>query len=98
MIVICSVPTLQHVVIVDVKDRTISKAISELALRELGAAFLCADVGVTLTPRPDHASYIEHWLRVMKADNKATFAAASKASQAVGYLADLQTSTTEAAT
>ena len=71
-------------------------AIEEL-VAELGAAFLCAELGVTLTPRPDHAAYLDHWLRVLKADNRAIFAAASKAGQAVDYLGGLQEPAREAA-
>lgn len=64
-------------------------AIEEL-VAELGAAFLCADLGVTLTPRPDHAAYLDNWLKVLKADNRAIFTAAARASEAVAYLAGLQ--------
>jgi antirestriction protein ArdC len=64
-------------------------AMEEL-VAELGAAFLCADLGIANTPRPDHAAYISHWLTVLKADKKAIFTAASKASQAVDYLDGLQ--------
>lgn len=64
-------------------------AMEEL-VAEMGAAFLCADLGVTLTPRPDHAAYIDGWLRVLKADKKAIFAAASLAAKATDYLASLQ--------
>jgi len=64
-------------------------AMEEL-IAELGAAFLCADLGITDEPRADHAQYLEHWLTVMKADKKAIFTAASKASAAVDYLASLQ--------
>ena len=63
----------------------------EELVAELGAAFLCADLGIADTPRADHAQYLESWLRVLKADKKAIFAAASKASQAVDFLAALQT-------
>lgn len=42
---------------------------------QLGAAFLCAELGVTREPRADHAQYLDHWLTVMKADKKATFTA-----------------------
>ena len=56
---------------------------------EVGAAFLCADLGVTNSPRPDHAANIVQWLQIMKRDSKAVFTAASKASQAAGYLEDL---------
>ena len=64
-------------------------AMEEL-IAELGAAFLCAELSITDAPRADHAQYLENWLRVLKADKKAIFTAASKASQAVAYLASLQ--------
>ena len=56
----------------------------EELVAELGAAFLCADLGVTLTPRPDHAAYVANWLAVLKADKKAIFTAASSAAKASG--------------
>ena len=31
---------------------------------ELGAAFLCGDLGITAEPRADHADYIGHWLKL----------------------------------
>jgi antirestriction protein ArdC len=64
-------------------------AMEEL-VAELGAAFLCADLGISVTPRQDHAAYIDNWLSVLKADKKAIFTAASKAAQASDYLAGLQ--------
>ncbi len=63
-------------------------AMEEL-VAELGAAFICADLNLTPEPRPDQAHYLDHWLTVMKADKRAIFTAASKASEAVTYLADL---------
>lgn len=60
-------------------------AMEEL-IAELGAAFLCADLGITDEPRPDHAQYLSSWLAVMKADKKAIFTAASKASEAAVFL------------
>jgi antirestriction protein ArdC len=56
----------------------------------LGAAFLCADLRITDTPRTDHAQYLASWLAVLKADKKAIFTAASKASEATAFLAALQ--------
>lgn len=64
-------------------------AVEEL-VAELGAAFLCADLGVTLTPRQDHAAYLNAWLKVLKADSKAIFTAASQASWAASHLVRLQ--------
>lgn len=60
-------------------------AVEEL-VAELGAAFLCAELNLSLEPRPDHAQYLEHWLGVLKADKRALFTAASKAQAAVDYL------------
>lgn len=72
-------------------------AVEEL-VAELGAAFLCDDLGITLEPRPDHAAYLDNWLKVLKADKKAIFTAASQAAKATDYLAGLQaTEVTEAA-
>jgi antirestriction protein ArdC len=65
-------------------------AIEEL-VAELGAAFLCADLRITDDPRADHAQYLASWLAVLKADKKAIFTAAAKASEAAAFLAALQT-------
>ena len=59
-------------------------------MAELGAAFLCANLSITNTLRPDHAAYIANWLEVLKRDNRAIFTAARKAAQATDYLASLQ--------
>lgn len=64
-------------------------AIEEL-IAELGAAFLCADLRITDEPRADHAQYLASWLSALKADKKAIFTAASKASEAAAFLAALQ--------
>ena len=42
---------------------------------ELGAAFVCADLRLKLDDRTDHAAYIGSWLKVLKDDSKAIFAA-----------------------
>lgn len=65
-------------------------AMEEL-VAELGAAFLCADLYISQTPREDHAAYIKSWLDVLKADKRAIFTAASKASQAAEWLQSLRT-------
>ena len=64
---------------------TESYAVEEL-VAELGAAFLCGDLGLTPEPRADHAQYIANWLKVLKDDKKAVFTAASKASEAANWL------------
>ncbi|MFA7253927.1 MAG: zincin-like metallopeptidase domain-containing protein [Patescibacteria group bacterium] len=62
----------------------------EELVAELGAAILCASLGVTSTPRPDHAHYIGSWLKALGNDKKFIFAAASAAQKAVDYLYSLQ--------
>ena len=51
---------------------------------------LCATLGLTSTPRADHAQYIDGWLKALKDDKKAIFTAASQAQKAVDYLHGLQ--------
>ena len=48
-------------------------------MAELGAAFLCADLALTPEPGSDHAAYIQSWLKVLKDDKRAIFAAAAHA-------------------
>lgn len=64
-------------------------AMEEL-VAELGAAFVCADLALTPQPRTEHAAYIASWLKVLKDDKKAIFAAAAHAQRAADYLAGRQ--------
>lgn len=64
-------------------------AVEEL-VAELGAAFLCADLGLTPELREDHASYIASWLKVLNSDKRAVFATSSHAQRAADYLTGLQ--------
>jgi antirestriction protein ArdC len=59
---------------------------AEELIAELGAAFTCAHLGLSTEPRADHAQYIQSWLKVLKADSKAIFTAASKAQQATDWM------------
>ena len=59
---------------------------STISVAEIGAAFLAADLGLYAEPRKDHASYLDSWLKVLKADKRAIFHAASKAQQAADFL------------
>jgi len=63
---------------------------AEELVAELGAAFATARLGITNNPRPDHAAYLEHWLRILDADPKALFLAAAKAQAAVDHLASFR--------
>lgn len=62
----------------------------EELIAELGAAMLCASLGVATTPRADHAHYIDGWLKALKDDKKFIFTAASQAQKAADYLQSLQ--------
>lgn len=62
----------------------------EELVAEMGAAFLCADLGITPEIRDDHAAYIASWLEVLKNDKRAIFSAASYAQKAADYLIGLQ--------
>jgi len=64
----------------------------EELVAEMGAAFLCADLGLTPDVREDHAAYIASWLKVLRNDKHAVFAAAAHAERAAGYLHRLQPS------
>jgi antirestriction protein ArdC len=59
---------------------------AEELIAELGAAFTCAHLGLSTEPREDHAQYLASWLRVLKADSRAIFTAASKAQQATDWM------------
>ena len=59
---------------------------AEELIAELGAAFTCAHLGLSTEPREDHAQYIQSWLKVLKADKRAIFTAASKAQQATDWM------------
>ncbi|MFM5955182.1 MAG: zincin-like metallopeptidase domain-containing protein, partial [Novosphingobium sp.] len=56
---------------------------------ELGAAFLAADLGLCIEPRPDHASYIASWIKVLQNDSRAIVQAAAHAERAVAFLHQL---------
>jgi antirestriction protein ArdC len=58
----------------------------EELVAELTAAFTLAHLGLSSEPRPDHAQYIASWLKVLKADKRAIFTAASKAQQAADFI------------
>jgi hypothetical protein len=56
----------------------------EELVAELGAAFLCARLGVV--GQLQHAEYLGHWAKVLKADKHAIFTAAREAEKACGLL------------
>jgi antirestriction protein ArdC len=60
-------------------------AMEEL-VAEIGSAFFCARLGISSTPREDHAQYLAIWLSVLKGDKKAIFTAAAKAQAAIDFV------------
>jgi antirestriction protein ArdC len=64
-----------------------SYAMEEL-VAELTSAFTCAHLGIASVPRKDHAAYLANWARVCRADDRALWAAASKAQQALGFMVE----------
>ncbi len=66
---------------------TDSYAMEEL-VAELGAAFLCSELGLPTDPRQHHAPYISNWLKVLKNDKRAIFTAAAKAQEAVDWMTE----------
>jgi antirestriction protein ArdC len=58
-------------------------AMEEL-IAEIGSAFLCAHCRID--GRLQHAAYIDHWLKVLRADKRAIFVASTRAQQAADFL------------
>ncbi|WP_300535911.1 zincin-like metallopeptidase domain-containing protein, partial [uncultured Mameliella sp.] len=54
---------------------------------EMISARICYELGLPADLHESHASYIEHWLEILKADKSAIITAAAKADQAFTYLA-----------
>ncbi|MES0179001.1 zincin-like metallopeptidase domain-containing protein [Mesorhizobium sp. M0025] len=53
---------------------------------ELLSAMICADLNLSIEPRPDHARYIASWLEVLRSDKRAIFTAASKAQEIADWM------------
>jgi antirestriction protein ArdC len=70
---------------------------AEELVAEIGAAFLCAELGITQEPRADHAQYLAQWLRLLKEDSRAIFAASAKAAEAASFLKRFSPALPEAA-
>ena len=70
-----------------VEGRRLSAAIAEAN----PGAYLdwCAELGLPVTHLDSHASYIEHWLKLLKDDDRAILTAAAKAEEASTLLLKL---------
>lgn len=69
----------------NVSRKSKEHAMEEL-VAELGAAFLCASLGLSCEPREDHAAHMGSSLDFLGQDTRFVFSAASCASRAVDYL------------
>jgi antirestriction protein ArdC len=58
----------------------------EELIAEIGAAFLCAEFSIPSVERGDHAAYVSHWIKALKASPKMLFDAAARASNAVEFM------------
>lgn len=62
---------------------------AEELIAELSSAMLGAELGLPVTHLDSHASYIEHWLKLLKQDDRAILTAAAKAEEASRLLLKL---------
>ena len=59
---------------------------AEELVAELGAAMWSAGAGLSAATRHDHAAYLSHWLRILRADARALVTVASRAQAALDHL------------
>ena len=59
---------------------------AEELVAELGSALIGADLGLPVTQLDNHASYINHWLRILRADERALMTAGARAEEAASCL------------
>jgi antirestriction protein ArdC len=71
----------------DLKNRfgTAAYAAEEL-IAELSSAILGAELGLPVAHLDSHASYVEHWLKLLRDDDRAILTAAAKAEEAATLL------------
>ena len=59
----------------------------EEVVADMTSGMICSDLGLPCELHDSHASYIEHWISILKADKSAIITAAAKAEQAYKWLA-----------
>ena len=71
----------------DIKGRYDKESYAyEELVAELGSAFTMAHLGLSQSPRQDHACYIKNWLQALKNDNKFIFSASAKAQAGLDWM------------
>ena len=74
----------------DLRNRFGSQAYAaEELIAELSSAMLGADLGLPVAHLDSHASYIDHWLKLLRHDDRAILTAAAKAEEASSLLLKL---------
>lgn len=58
----------------------------EELVADIGAAFLCRDLGISATLDDHHTQYVAAWLKILQSDKTAIFSAAAAASAAADYI------------
>jgi len=70
---------------------------TEELVAEIGSAFLCAYLGISKTPRADHAKYLNAWIQKIEESEKAMTKAFTLAQKALDCLVELQEKKAEVA-
>ena len=70
---------------------------TEELVAEIGSAFLCAYLGISKTPRADHAKYLNAWIQRIEESEKAMTKAFTLAQKALDCLVELQEKKAEVA-
>ena len=74
----------------DLKNRFGSRAYAaEELVAELSSAILGAELGLPVAHLDSHASYIGHWLELLKSDDRAMLTAAARAEEAASLLMEI---------
>ena len=70
-------------------DRNEGRAVEEL-VAEMGSAMLAASLGISPTPREDHAKYLNSWIKELKDKPSSIQKASAKAQASTTYLLNAQ--------
>ena len=70
-------------------DRNEGRAVEEL-VAEMGSAMLAASLGISPTPREDHATYLNSWIKELKDKPSSIQKASAKAQASTTYLLNAQ--------
>lgn len=72
------------------KERTTESYAFEELVAEISSAYLCANTGIESKPRPDHAKYLNSWLKALKDDSNHIVRAFGKASKATDFILEVK--------